>query len=230
MKPILQASAALCLLAVGAAALWVAASAAQSVADLTPTERRIAASVEATAATLKETRSDLAVTQAALINVVDRQLSGISGQLAGVARSADETLAQVRSTVAEFATVPGRIQPVLTEAQATIAAARAPIASSDQLVRDLRPQALGLVAGWKVVGGETATTMRDWRRATPALITGVNQIVANSNRTTDATAQVMGNFAKATKPLPLWLRIGLGVAPPLAQTAAGAATVYSLGR
>jgi hypothetical protein len=72
--------------------------------------------------------------------------------------------------------------------------------------------------------------MRDWRRATPALIAGIDRIVANSDRTTNATAQVMGNFARATKPLPTWLRTGLGVAPPLAQTAAGAATAVALGR
>ena len=38
----------------------------------------------------------------------------------------------------------------------------------------------------------------------------------------------MGNFAEATKPLPRWIRIGLGIAPPLAQTAAGAATTLAL--
>ena len=41
---------------------------------------------------------------------------------------------------------------------------------------DLRPQLLGLTAGWKVVGGETAQTMRDIQRATPQLLTTWQQI------------------------------------------------------
>jgi hypothetical protein len=68
------------------------------------------------------------------------------------------------------------------------------------------------------------------RKALPVTLAGWNRIIANSDRTTKATAETMeataltmNNFARATKSLPTWLRIGLQVAPPMAQAGAAAA-------
>jgi hypothetical protein len=173
-------------------------------------------------------RSDLTGESAAWRNTTDKRLGSIQGDVAirldtALVR-ADARLGDVTAAVAGL-----RADLAPTLAHAASVAQHADEASAILLRRDALPaQLLGTVAAARVTLGETAETMRDFRRATPALLTGIDHVVANSNKTTDATATVMGNFAKATKPLPTWLRITLGVAPPLAATAAGAATVYSI--
>lgn len=99
----------------------------------------------------------------------------------------------------------------------------------------LPAEILGTLGAAKVTAGETAQTMKDVRDALPAILTGVNEVVENSGKATAASAEaaqqttnVMRNFAAASKPLPLPLRIFLQVAPPLAGFAAGAATTYSV--
>ena len=47
----------------------------------------------------------------------------------------------------------------------------------------------------------------------------IDAAAKNSADASKQTSVVMANFAKATKPLPTWLRIGLAVAPSAAQTA-----------
>jgi hypothetical protein len=75
---------------------------------------------------------------------------------------------------------------------------------------------------------DVSTMTGDFRRALPVVLddvkkTGDASVLASSN-----TAKVMANFALATKPLPTWVRIGLAVAPPLANVAAGVATAWSI--
>lgn len=99
----------------------------------------------------------------------------------------------------------------------------------------LPAQVLGTLGGAKVTLGETAETMKAIRDSMPEILSGVDQVVKNSDRATAASAEaaerttaVMSNFATASKPLPMPLRIFLQVAPPLAGFAAGAATTYSV--
>ena len=49
-----------------------------------------------------------------------------------------------------------------------------------------------------------------------------------STEASRSTAQMMKNFATATKPLPTWARIGLAVAPPLAQVGVSVATTLAV--
>lgn len=63
----------------------------------------------------------------------------------------------------------GDLRPILASTDSILT-------HTDQTVLDLRPQILGLTAGWKVVGGETAQTMRDIQRATPQMLTTWQQI------------------------------------------------------
>lgn len=64
--------------------------------------------------------------------------------------------------------------------------------------------------------------------AMPQFLTRIDRIAENSDRTTAASAGLFKNLETATKPLPRWMRIGLGVAPPLAQTAAAAVGAWAL--
>lgn len=98
--------------------------------------------------------------------------------------------------------------------------------------RDALPaQILGVLGGAKIALGETATTMRDVQRATPGFIATWQQIGDHVSLMTDAgakasqaTQHTMENFAAASKPLPTWARIALGVGPPVAQAGAAAAS------
>lgn len=165
---------------------------------------------------------EIAATRRALDTQAGQAIRLADRRLAGIEQIAQEEISQVRNDLM------AEVQTLRNSLESAIGRADKLLADTDRAVQLLTPQALGLAAAAKVTAGETATTMRDWRRATPALIQGIDQVVRNSNRTTEATATVMQNFAAATKPLPRWMRVGLAVTPPLAQVAAGAATAYAL--
>ena len=109
------------------------------------------------------------------------------------------------------------VRPVLAEAQETLSQASATVAV-------LRPQLLGSIAAFKVTMGESAETARDVRRAVPGFITTWDRIGKNSDASTQATAEMMTNLARATRPLPSWLRIPLSITGAVAPTAAGVLT------
>ncbi len=56
----------------------------------------------------------------------------------------------------------------------------------------------------------------------PHTLAGVDRIVANSDKTSAASAKLMTNLAEASKPLPRWLRIPLAISGALAPTISGA--------
>ena len=67
-----------------------------------------------------------------------------------------------------------------------------------------------------------------FERAMPEFLATWDRIGKNSDRTTKATAEVMGNFATATKPLPTWMRLGLAIAPPVVQVGATIVTTMAV--
>lgn len=149
-------------------------------------------------------------------------------------RRLGDTLARVDTALDTIEALRQDLQPTLANAQAITDHANE--ASAVLFRRDALPaQLLGLTAAAKVTLGQTATAMRDIQRATPQMLTTWNEIGANVKATTLAsteasqnTARVMANFARATKPLPTWARIGLAVAPPLAQVGASVATTLAV--
>ena len=69
-----------------------------------------------------------------------------------------------------------------------------------------------------------------FQASVPQMIAGWNRIIANSDQATaataatmKATAATMANFREASRPLPTWIRMGLQIAPPIAQAGAAAA-------
>lgn len=86
----------------------------------------------------------------------------------------------------------------------------------------------GILGGTNVLLGESAQAARRFDAALPVFLAGVDRIVSNSDESTAATARVMKNFATATKPLPAWVRIGLSIAPPVAQVGASVATAVAV--
>jgi hypothetical protein len=149
-------------------------------------------------------------------------------------RRTGDALARVDRAIGTVEALRADLQPTLSNVRDI--SAHANEASAVLLRRDALPaQLLGLTAATKVTLGQTATTMRIIQQATPELVATAQEIGDNVKETTAAsteasrrTAEVMTNFARATKPLPTWARIGLTVVPPIAQVGASIATTLAV--
>jgi len=175
-------------------------------------------------------------------NRADRQITDFRketlAEVEEIRQTADrrigDTLTRVDAALGTVDQLHVSLQPAIDNTVAITANARD--ASAVLFRRDALPaQLLGLTGAAKVTLGQTATTMREIQRATPQMLSTVQDIGDNVRATTEAsteasrnTAQVMANFARATKPLPVWARIGLSVAPPLAQVGASVATTLAV--
>jgi len=98
----------------------------------------------------------------------------------------------------------------------------ATLAQGQHAIHILEPFATGTLGATKVAAGQFAKASIAFEQSWPHILGGVDQIVANSDRTTAASAEIAQNFAIATKPLPKWLRVVLAIAPPVAATGASA--------
>ncbi len=97
-------------------------------------------------------------------------LSSLSNGISSTSKSVDS----ISNAVEHVAGVRDDLKPTLANLAAT--------------THDLRPQLLGLVAGWKVVGGETAQTMRNIQRATPEAIHSFQAIQGSVKDTSQSIA------------------------------------------
>ncbi|MGD0497539.1 MAG: hypothetical protein ABSC23_03785 [Bryobacteraceae bacterium] len=86
----------------------------------------------------------------------------------------------------------------------------------------------GMSRAFENAAVDVSATTHDFRGAIPSVIADVKRASDGSARASESTAQVMANFAKATKPLPTWARIGLAVAPPVAQLGVSIATTLAV--
>ena len=177
-----------------------------------------------------------------LLGRTERQVADlrtdVMGEVAQFRSIADrrlgDTLGRVDMALAQVDALRADLKPTLENAASITSHANE--ASAILFRRDALPaQLLGLTGAAKVTLGQTAETMRDIQRATPQMLATWNEIGGNVKATTQAsteasrnTAQVMANFARATKPLPTWARIGLAVAPPIAQLGVSVATTLAV--
>ena len=142
-------------------------------------------------------------------------------------RRIDDSLGRVDKALAILESVNDELKPTLDNA--AVITAQAKEASGILFRRDALPaQILGLTAAAKVTLGQSAETMRDIQRATPEIVNNIKATTQASTEASKNTAQVMANFAKATKPLPTWARVALAVAPPIVQVGATIATTVAL--
>ncbi len=194
------------------------------------------------AATRAEIMRQIEAARIEALVTVDRQATALQArsfqQIAEIRNVADrrigDTLTRVDRALLTIEGLRGDLQPALTNVREI--STHANEASAILFRRDALPaQLLGLTAAAKVTLGQTATTMRAIQEATPQMLATVQQVGDNIKATTEAsteasrnTAQVMANFARATKPLPTWARVGLAVAPPLAQVGASVATTLAV--
>jgi hypothetical protein len=173
-----------------------------------------------------------------VIAEVDQQISNTRAdakELVGDFRK--DTLTAIATATAPLNKAAGTVEQLRADLKPSIDHAASITAHADEATailfrRDALPaQILGVLGGAKVALGETATTMRDVQRATPGFIATWQEIGTHVNLMTDAgakasqaTQHTMENFAAASKPLPTWARIALGVGPPVAQAGAAAAS------
>jgi ABC-type transporter Mla subunit MlaD len=170
-----------------------------------------------------------------LLGRTDRQVTALRGDvtadLAQIEEAADrrigDTLGRMDVALGTVNALRGDLKPTLENTAAITAQARE--ASVILLRRDALPaQLLGVTAAAKVTLGQTAETMRDIQRATPEIVDNIKATTEASTEASKNTAQVMANFAKATKPLPAWARVVLAIAPPAVQTGATIVTTLAL--
>jgi hypothetical protein len=187
-----------------------------------------------------------------LVLEIDHQAGGLRGdlkQLAGDLRKdagaqltaiQGNALTAIATAAGPLNTAAGTVEQLRKDLQPSIDHAASITAHADEATailfrRDALPaQLLGVLGGAKVTLGQTAETMRDIQRATPGFIATWQQIGNHVSLTTDAAAKAslatqhtMENFAAASKPLPTWARIALGVGPPVAQMGAATAAAGS---
>jgi phage-related minor tail protein len=137
-------------------------------------------------------------------------------------RRIGDTLDRVDAGIAEVRGIRGDLRPVLGSADETLQQASGTLAV-------IRPQALGLIAAAKVTFGEAAQAARRVDAALPRALLRWDQIGADVQRTTDASAQAseatartMAHLEEATKPLPKWLRYPLSIVGAAAPAVSGA--------
>lgn len=186
-------------------------------------------------ATRKDLDSQLDATRAQVLATVNTQATGLradtKSELDAYRTVADarlgDTLARVDTALGTVDTLETALDPTLKNvAEIT---AHTNDATAILFRRDALPaQILGVTGAAKVALGQTALTMRTIQTATPEITENIKVASAESAKASANTAKVMANFAEATKPLPKWMRVALSVAPPLANAAAGVATMMSV--
>ena len=188
---------------------------------------------------IQATRSDLTgqvqLAREDLLRRAERQVAGLRGDVMGEVaeirvaadRRVGDSLGRVDTALEAVNALHNDLKPTLDNAAAITAQTKD--TSAILFRRDALPaQLLGLTAAAKVTLGQTAETMRDIQRATPEIVANIKATTEASTEASKNTAQVMANFAKATKPLPAWARLVLAVAPPAVQTGATIVTTLAL--
>lgn len=195
MKTILQFAAALCLLAVGYSAVWLAHSAAGLRADLAATENRATASLQAVTATLEATREDLAVTQAALVTVSTKLADSTSNSLHlygnKVVSSVDHVEKTASGAVADLAKVREDLRPLILQSVGTLSTiadalqqVRTATVNATAMLDDMYPDLKALVESTTVTVTSAAQVSQDVRAVSPAVTKDAAQTVKNVRRAT----------------------------------------------
>jgi hypothetical protein len=150
----------------------------------------------------------IAQTRVDLVAQVEAGRGDATAQLAALRKDTLAEVDQIRQTadrrvgdsLARVDTALGKVEEIRGDFQPVLVAAHSTLTDTDRTVSDLRPQLLGLVAGWKVVGGETAETMRDVRGAVPGFLKDGAAIALNVQLATLRFSSVADNVDRLTRP------------------------------
>ena len=224
IKNILGLIACLCGVAFFAALLALAGflhSADRAAQQIVPTVDHRLASIEKTAndrlASI-EAKADARIGDLSekLVHISDKAESDLNAKLDTALALTDAQLTATRADLlAELHPVVGQASDTLSAYAALPRSIQPTVDQVNLLSGPLLRNSLGTVAAAKVTLGDLAKAGRTFE----ATSLQINRAAVNSAEASKQTAVVMTNFAKATKPLPTWLRIGLAVAPSAAQTA-----------
>lgn len=187
--------------------------------EITGLRLGVMANISGTALTVQDAVRDADARVDQAIRTLDRRAAslqaGADKHLGVVEQITD---ARLREATGALAGLRGDLQPTLRGVAATTAATAALVGDLQASVDDLYPDIKASVESVTVAAASAGYASEDFRRAVPVILDGAQRIVANSDRTTASTAEVMANLARATRPLPAWARVALAVAPPMAQT------------
>ncbi len=179
----------------------------------------------------------------------------VMGQVAQIRTTADrrvgDSLARVDTDMDKIEELRGDLKPILEKAQSVASHVDSITAHVDDVLPAFTDCAIldgngvpvggnpdclfnryqGATKAWELAMQRTAEAMLSVDATAKAVAdkdTGVPAAVAWSVKASQNTNTVMANLAKASKPLPAWARIGLAVAPPLAQVGASVATTLAV--
>lgn len=138
-------------------------------------------------------RADTKDLSAETVHKVDARLTAMEADLGAAIR-------QILAQTGELAAIRSDLHPILSD----IGQATSVLSRPDALPA----QTLGLVAAWKVTGGEVAQTMREFRKVAP-------DVAANANRTVAAAAGTAEQVQSLTKPSRWYWRLARIAAPLL---------------
>ena len=186
-----------------------------------------ARAVEALPKEMDAMRLDLNAQIAATRSVAGFQVDRLRDPLVALAdartaealRIVDTRTGQMAETLdARTAAISTSIDGLRTDLRPTLNAATALTKDAQDTLDALYPDVQAAVDSATVAATQTAQAAESVRQAMPKLLKTAQSLEENSNATTAYSANLMHNLAESTKPLPWWARIGLAVAPPVAQT------------
>jgi hypothetical protein len=153
---------------------------------------------------IDETRRDL-LGEIAQWRTETRELSAktvdrADARLMAMEEELQSAVARLLAQTGELAAIRGDVQPILRDVGQATAILTRPDA--------LPAQTLGLIAGWRVTGGEVAQTMREFRKVAP-------DVAANASRTVAAAAGTAEQVQSLTKPSRWYWRLARVAAPVL---------------
>lgn len=197
---------------------------------------------ERIAALIGETATGEPVTIARLVETADGTLvlvRPVLRETAATVKGARQPLQEAAETIRAARPVLGAAERAIDRTEPLLAAATGTIERAGKSAEAL---ALNLNASWDELFWDVKASVESGTmaargiaeaadaagKAAPAFIATWDRIGKNSDRATESTARVMGNFAEATKPLPKWMRLGLAVAPPMVQVGASVITTMAI--
>jgi hypothetical protein len=105
-----------------------------------------------------------------------------------------------------------------TDIRPVLANAAALTKDAQDTMDALYPDVLAATGSITVAATQTAQAAQEVQRAMPKFLATAQSMGDNSNATTAYSAALLKNLVVSSKPLPVWARIGLVVAPAVTQT------------
>ncbi len=197
MKIALYAAAIVCLLAVGASALWVASSVSLMRQDLDATEESLAATVESA-------RADLAVTEAELASQLSTTALQFTKEVHVLRGDVSRSLSKADVAIADLVKIREDLRRPLEATAAALDETEATLRNFRNLSDDFYPDVRALVESATIATTSTAHVTQEVQRVAPATLDNVRDTSKNVKRMTSWPMVLAQTLIKAICKLKFW--------------------------